>query len=346
MRREKKDEKNEEKENEDNKCFDCGKRSHYARDYQAKKVKDYEYYSKKSQLVKAKETRKALRAEEEIWHESPSDEEEAHFTQVNYSLMAKVDEANTESDERDDAYSKIKQLDDLNFKEDRLSTLKLLTSNRKDTHFYNPKMGLGLPEIDVLKKAPKNLYNFDKMGEYPMFIPPIAETVVKSEWLITDKECKIEDSDFKNESDSIGTPIYDETDLNSALKKIFELEEHVSDLKYFDNQDNSRYVDTPTTSAEIFLETREAQVMDMPEVTNEYDDLNTQTDIQLLPNTHRWTKAHPPQNIIGDPTRVVKTRSASENYCLYVNFLNNIEPKNPSEALQHPYWIKAMQDEL
>ncbi|KAJ9567060.1 hypothetical protein OSB04_003026 [Centaurea solstitialis] len=59
--------------------------------------------------------------------------------------------------DRSEAYAKIKQLEDLNIKRGQTQqTLKLLTNNLKDTRFYNPKMGLGLPENDVLKKAPKD----------------------------------------------------------------------------------------------------------------------------------------------------------------------------------------------
>ncbi|KAJ9556967.1 LOW QUALITY PROTEIN: hypothetical protein OSB04_011581 [Centaurea solstitialis] len=62
--------------------------------------------------------------------------------------------------DRSESYAKIKQLEDLNIKRGQTQqTLKLLTNNLKDTRFYNPKMGLGLPEIDVLKKSPKGFPN-------------------------------------------------------------------------------------------------------------------------------------------------------------------------------------------
>ncbi|GJZ12728.1 retrovirus-related pol polyprotein from transposon TNT 1-94 [Tanacetum coccineum] len=58
-------------------------------------------------------------------------------------------------------------------------------------------------------------------------------------------------------------------------------------------------------------------------------------------------------NIIGDPGEGVLTRSmaakfkaASASECLFANFLSKIEPKKVSEALKHPGWINAMQEEL
>nr|GFA91106.1 retrovirus-related Pol polyprotein from transposon TNT 1-94 [Tanacetum cinerariifolium] len=58
-------------------------------------------------------------------------------------------------------------------------------------------------------------------------------------------------------------------------------------------------------------------------------------------------------NIIGDPGKGMLTRSmaakliiASANECLFAKFLSEIEPKKVFEALKHPVWINAMQEEL
>ncbi|GKA64980.1 retrovirus-related pol polyprotein from transposon TNT 1-94 [Tanacetum coccineum] len=58
-------------------------------------------------------------------------------------------------------------------------------------------------------------------------------------------------------------------------------------------------------------------------------------------------------NIIGDSGEGMLTRSmaakltaASASECLFADFLSEIEPKKVSEALKHPGWIDAMQEEL
>ncbi|GJT65045.1 hypothetical protein Tco_1016525 [Tanacetum coccineum] len=58
-------------------------------------------------------------------------------------------------------------------------------------------------------------------------------------------------------------------------------------------------------------------------------------------------------NIIGDPRAGMLTRAmakeltaASAHECLFVDFLSKEEPKKISEALKHPGWVDAMQDEL
>ncbi|GKE52965.1 retrovirus-related pol polyprotein from transposon TNT 1-94 [Tanacetum coccineum] len=58
-------------------------------------------------------------------------------------------------------------------------------------------------------------------------------------------------------------------------------------------------------------------------------------------------------NIIGNPGDRMLTRAmakelgaATAHECLFVDFLSEEEPKKVSEALQHPGWVDAMQDEL
>ncbi|GJW87917.1 retrovirus-related pol polyprotein from transposon TNT 1-94 [Tanacetum coccineum] len=57
--------------------------------------------------------------------------------------------------------------------------------------------------------------------------------------------------------------------------------------------------------------------------------------------------------IIGNPGEGMLTRSmaakltaTSASECLFANFLSDIEPKKVSEALKHPGWINAIQEEL
>ncbi|GJX23740.1 hypothetical protein Tco_0228185 [Tanacetum coccineum] len=69
----------------------------------------------------------------------------------------------------------------------------------------------------------------------------------------------------------------------------------------------------------------------------------------------RWSKYQHIKlvNIIGDPGKGMLTRSmaamltaASASECLFTDCLSEIEPKRVSEALKHPGWVDAMQEEL
>ncbi|GJV83593.1 retrovirus-related pol polyprotein from transposon TNT 1-94 [Tanacetum coccineum] len=63
----------------------------------------------------------------------------------------------------------------------------------------------------------------------------------------------------------------------------------------------------------------------------------------------KWTKDHPIDNVIGDPSRPVSTRHQLQTealLCYFDAFLSSVEPKSYKEALTESYWIEAMQEEL
>ncbi|GJS13900.1 retrovirus-related pol polyprotein from transposon TNT 1-94 [Tanacetum coccineum] len=63
----------------------------------------------------------------------------------------------------------------------------------------------------------------------------------------------------------------------------------------------------------------------------------------------KWTKDHPLQNIIGDPSRPISTRlhlHEQSLFCYYDAFLTSVEPKTYKDALIQSCWIEAMQEEL
>ncbi|GJU55798.1 retrovirus-related pol polyprotein from transposon TNT 1-94, partial [Tanacetum coccineum] len=91
-----------------------------------------------------------------------------------------------------------------------------------------------------------------------------------------------------------------------------------------------------------------------PEVSHSQDTNQASTSSYPVAQD-RWSKDHHIElvNIIGDPGEAMLTRSmaskltaASANEYLFADFLSEIEPKKVSEALKHPGWVDAMQEEL
>ncbi|KAJ9544847.1 hypothetical protein OSB04_024554 [Centaurea solstitialis] len=64
------------------------------------------------------------------------------------------------------------------------------------------------------------------------------------------------------------------------------------------------------------------------------------------PPALRWTKDHPIDQVLGNPSSGIKTRRQSGNVCLYVNFISENEPKEIDDALRDPAWVSSMQEEL
>ncbi|GKC38045.1 retrovirus-related pol polyprotein from transposon TNT 1-94 [Tanacetum coccineum] len=73
------------------------------------------------------------------------------------------------------------------------------------------------------------------------------------------------------------------------------------------------------------------------------------SDAPISKHLSKWTKDHPLQNVIGDPSRPVSTRLQLHEqalFCYYDTFLTLVEPKTYKDALTHSCWIEAMQEEL
>jgi hypothetical protein len=55
---------------------------------------------------------------------------------------------------------------------------------------------------------------------------------------------------------------------------------------------------------------------------------------------------HPVDQILGDISKGVTTRSRLAKFCEHYSFVSSIEPFRVEEALQDPDWVLAMQEEL
>nr|GEW33805.1 retrovirus-related Pol polyprotein from transposon TNT 1-94 [Tanacetum cinerariifolium] len=83
--------------------------------------------------------------------------------------------------------------------------------------------------------------------------------------------------------------------------------------------------------------------------SKEQDPSNMHQFHQRHRSTDRWTKNHPLEKVIGDPSKQIMTRKRlqtdTEVY-MYALTMSTIEQKNIKEAMLGPSWIESMQEEL
>nr|GFB45244.1 hypothetical protein [Tanacetum cinerariifolium] len=73
------------------------------------------------------------------------------------------------------------------------------------------------------------------------------------------------------------------------------------------------------------------------------------TFYQHHPSEHRWTKDHPLEQVIGNPSQFVRTRRQLEldgEICMFALTVSRTKPKNIKEAMADSAWIESMQEEL
>nr|GEW75674.1 integrase, catalytic region, zinc finger, CCHC-type, peptidase aspartic, catalytic [Tanacetum cinerariifolium] len=71
--------------------------------------------------------------------------------------------------------------------------------------------------------------------------------------------------------------------------------------------------------------------------------------LSTIPHEFQWTKDHPLEQVIEEPSRLVLTRNqlrSDGDMCMYALTVSTMKPKNVKEAMTNPAWIDSMQDEL
>ncbi|GJU38907.1 hypothetical protein Tco_1191864 [Tanacetum coccineum] len=79
------------------------------------------------------------------------------------------------------------------------------------------------------------------------------------------------------------------------------------------------------------------------------DPSNMHTFYQPYPHEYQWTKDHPLEQVIGEPSRLVLTRNqlrSDGDMSMYALTVSTMKLKNVKEAMTDPAWIESMQEEL
>nr|GFA33495.1 Gag-Pol polyprotein [Tanacetum cinerariifolium]GFC36411.1 Gag-Pol polyprotein [Tanacetum cinerariifolium] len=91
-------------------------------------------------------------------------------------------------------------------------------------------------------------------------------------------------------------------------------------------------------------------VQDRMETSSRHvDSLNMHTFYQHHLSEHCWTKDHPLEQVIGNPSQSVRTRVQIESdgkMCMFTLTVSQTELKNIKEAMADSAWIESMQEEL
>ncbi|GJT25389.1 retrovirus-related pol polyprotein from transposon TNT 1-94 [Tanacetum coccineum] len=79
------------------------------------------------------------------------------------------------------------------------------------------------------------------------------------------------------------------------------------------------------------------------------DSSNMKMFYQPYPYEYQWTKDHPLEQVIGEPSRPVLTWNQLRidgDMCMYALTMSIMEPRNVKEAMTDPLWIESTQEEL
>jgi hypothetical protein len=111
-------------------------------------------------------------------------------------------------------------------------------------------------------------------------------------------------------------------------------------------------LDQPSSSTLVQPLTQDEEQVPQDEGMNQggaHEENDKEEEVPHAPPTQVWAtmqRNHPVDQILGDISKGVTTRSRLANFCEHYSFLSSIEPFSVEEALQDPDWVLAMQEEL
>ncbi|GJV73402.1 retrovirus-related pol polyprotein from transposon TNT 1-94 [Tanacetum coccineum] len=110
------------------------------------------------------------------------------------------------------------------------------------------------------------------------------------------------------------------------------------------------YEENAQVNKDEFINIFSTLVHEQGEISSRYvDSSNMHTFYQRHPSEHRWTRDHPLEQVIGNPSQSIRTRRQLETdgeICMFALTVSQTEPKNIKEAMTDSAWIEAMQEEL
>nr|GEW19151.1 putative reverse transcriptase domain-containing protein [Tanacetum cinerariifolium] len=184
----------------------------------------------------------------------------------------------------------------------------------------------------------------------------ILETIVKTTALNHDSlspanQCqeKVTQPDrtitMSNKLDLLFILMFDEL-LNGSSKVVSKS----SAVSAADAPNQQTYAENDQVADDEFINIFSTPVQDQRETSSRHvDSSNMHTFYQRFPSEHHWTKDHPLEQVIGNPSQSVRTRQQLESdaeMCMFALIVSQTEPKNIKEAMADSAWIESMQEEL
>jgi hypothetical protein len=149
---------------------------------------------------------------------------------------------------------------------------------------------------------------------------------------------------LKKTSEQIDLDDIDEDDVPTAAMRTMA----IGDVRPQEQQEQ----DQPSSSTMVHPPTQDDGQVSQEEVRDQggaQEEQVMEEEAPRVPPTQvRATiqRNHPVDQILGDISKGVTTRSRLANFCEHYSFVSSIEPFRVEEALQDPDWVLAMQEEL
>nr|GEZ26136.1 hypothetical protein [Tanacetum cinerariifolium] len=201
------------------------------------------------------------------------------------------------------------------------------------------------------RKCQENVSHGDKivttLNELDLLFSPMFDELLNGSSKVVPKSSAVSAADAPNQRQHLITPLNNHTTHaptchNPTIAPTVTSSENITQAET--HAENDQVAD------DEFINIFSTPVQDQGETSlRHFDSLNMHTFYQQYPSKHHWTKDHPLEQVIENPSQSIRTRQQLESdvkMCMFALTVSRTEPKNIKEAMADSAWIESMQEEL
>nr|GFC20091.1 Gag-Pol polyprotein [Tanacetum cinerariifolium] len=203
------------------------------------------------------------------------------------------------------------------------------------------------PAIQRRANVPQADRTVTTSNELDLLFSPMFNELLNGSSKVVSKSSVVSVADAPNQRQHHTTPFNNHTTPAPTcqvptLKPIVTSSENINQAEM--------YAENDQVADDEFINIFCTPVQDQRETSSRHvDSSNMHTFYQRYPSEHRWTKHHPLERVIGNPSESVRTRRQLESdaeMCVFALTVSRTEPKNIKESMVDSAWIESMQEEL
>nr|GEZ97334.1 retrovirus-related Pol polyprotein from transposon TNT 1-94 [Tanacetum cinerariifolium] len=184
-------------------------------------------------------------------------------------------------------------------------------------------------------------------NELDLLFSPMFDELLNGSSKVVTKSSAVSATDAPNQRQHHTTPLNNHT-TPASICQVPSLAPTVLSSENINQAET--YAENDQVADDEFINIFCTPIQDQGETSSRHvDSSNMHTFYQRYPSEHRWTKDHPLEQVIGNPSQSVRTRHQLESdaeMCMFALTVSRTEPKNVKEAMADSTWIESMQEEL
>nr|GFC22249.1 hypothetical protein [Tanacetum cinerariifolium] len=212
-------------------------------------------------------------------------------------------------------------------------------------------MALEHDSLSPGRQCQENVSHEDKTGttsnELDLLFCPMFDQLLNGSSKVVSKSSDVSAADAQNQRQQPTTPLTNHTTptrtcQNPSIGTTVISSENINQAE--------PHAENDLVADDEFINIFSTPVQDQGETSSRHvDSSNMHTFYQRYPSEQRWTKDHPLEQVIRNPSQSVRTRRLLESnveMCMFAFTVSQTEPKNIKEAMADSAWIESMQEEL